>query len=230
MEASLERLQRESVDLIQLHTAVTHERGSQRGSVSIGDVLGDGGVLEGFERLKAQGLANLFGFTGFGDTDCLHQLIESGRSNSVQTYYILLNPSAGRAVPAGFSAHDYGNLIALAHENGVGILNIRVLAAGAIAGQNPSGGPTPGISPGSSDDDDVRRAAKVAETLTGHKGTMAQTAVRYSLTDPRVSGVLVGFKALSHIDEALAAIDMGPLSDDTMGKLDELYESDFGDG
>ena len=229
MEASLERLQRESVDLIQLHTAVTRERGAQRGSVSIDDVLGDGGVLAGFERMRDQGLANLFGFTGFGDTDCLHTLIQSGRFNSVQTYYNLLNPSAGRTVPAGFSAHDYGNLIALAHENGVGILNIRVLAAGAIAGQDPSGGPAPGISPGSSAADDMRRAAKVADALAGQEGTMAQTAVRYSLTNPGVSGVLVGFKVLSHIDEALAAVDMGPLSDDTMGRLDELYESDFGD-
>tara|TARA_B100002003_G_scaffold249827_1_gene287238 strand:- start:4672 stop:4902 length:231 start_codon:yes stop_codon:yes gene_type:complete len=75
----------------------------------------------------------------------------------------------------------------------------------------------------------MRRAGMVAEALSGHEGTMAQTAVRYSLTNPGVSGVLVGFKVLSYVDEALAAIDMGPLADDTMTKLDKLYESDFGD-
>ena len=32
----------------------------------------------------------------------------------------------------------------------------------------------------------------------------------------------------AHIDEAVAAVDMGPLPDDLMSNLDELYTSDFG--
>ena len=42
-----------------------------------------------------------------------------------------------------------------------------------------------------------------------------------------VSGALVGFGQLDHIDEAVAAVDMGPLSDDVMKQLDALYASDF---
>ena len=63
MEISLKRLKRDSVDLIQLHTAVTSTRGAFRGSISLDDVLGDKGVLSGFERLREQGVASLFGFT-----------------------------------------------------------------------------------------------------------------------------------------------------------------------
>ena len=111
MEASLQRLQRERVNLFQLHTAVTNERGTMRGSISLDDVLGDNGVIAGFERLREQGLCDFFGFTGFGDTNCIHQMIESGHFDSVQTYHNLLNPSAGRPVPDGLSAHDYGNIL-----------------------------------------------------------------------------------------------------------------------
>ena len=131
MEASLRRLQRGSVDVIYLQTPVTRERGSFRGSISIDDVMGEAGVVSGFENLKQQGLARFCGFSGFGDTGCLHQMITSGHFQAVLAYYNLLNPSAGRAVPAGFSAHDYGNLIDLADQHGLGVHCIRALAGGA---------------------------------------------------------------------------------------------------
>ena len=227
MDLSLRRLQRESVDLIQLHTAVTGARGDFRGSVTLDDVLGQGGVVAGFERLREQGLARHFGFTAFGETDCLHRMITSGRFQSVQAYYNLLNPSAGHAVPAGFAAHDYRDLIGLAAANGVGVLNIRVLAAGAIVGQAPAG-PAAGLSPGSGADEDMRRGARLRDALGSEEGTVAQTAIRFGLMNSGVSGVLVGFSEVGHVDESVAAVDMGPLSGATMARVDALYASDFG--
>ena len=55
---------------------------------------------------------------------------------------------------------------------------------------------------------------------------MAQTALRFALMSPGVSGVLVGFSQLEHIDEAVAAVDMGPLPDSAMRALDAFYASD----
>ncbi|MCH7786663.1 MAG: aldo/keto reductase [Chloroflexi bacterium] len=228
IEASLKRLQVDSVDLIQLHSHVTRTAGARRNSISIDNVLGDNGVLAGFERLRERGLARFFGFTGMGETDCLHELITSGRFHSVQAYHNLLNPSAGRLVPDGFSAQDYGNLIGLAAQHGVGVLNIRVMAAGAIAGQEPPGGPNAGLSPGSTASADMERAAKLRDALGQEAESMAQTAVRFALTNPGVSGVLVGFSQLEHIDEAVAAVDMGTLSDDVMRTLDAFYAADVG--
>jgi aryl-alcohol dehydrogenase-like predicted oxidoreductase len=228
LEGSLGRLQRDSVDLIQLHTSITRERGTFRGSISVEDVLGPGGVIKGFARLRQQGLARYVGFTAFGDTESLHTVVRSGRFDSVQAYFNLLNPSAGRAMPAGFTAHDYGNLIGLAHENGMGVLNIRVLAAGAIAGQPPPGAGG-GISPGSEADADLQRGARVRDALGDQQGTMAQAAIRYALMNSGISGVLVGFSRGSHIDEAVAAQEMGPLSVEALAKLDALYATDFKD-
>jgi len=225
VEASLKRLQRDSVDLIYLHSTVTLTRGTFRDSISIEDVLGEKGVVTAFDKLRQRGLARFFGFTGFGDTDCLHQLITSGHFQAVQAYHNLLNPSAGRAVPEGFSAHDYKNLIGLAAENGVGVHNIRVLAAGAIAGQSPSGNSV--LSPGSSGSADLARAERVKAVLGDEARNMAQTAIRFGLTNPGVSAVLVGFAQLEHIDQAVAAAEMGPLDEDVILRLEKLYDSDF---
>ena len=56
---------------------------------------------------------------------------------------------------------------------------------------------------------------------------MAQTAIRFGLTNPGVSAVLVGFAQLEHIDQAVAAAEMGPLDEEVMLRLEKLYDSDF---
>ena len=227
VEGSLKRLQRDSVDILQLHLPVTRERGTYRGSISVDDVLGENGVVEGLERLRQRGLVRFFGCSGFGDTEVLHRLLESGHFHSAQAYYNLLNPSAGRHVPDSFSAHNYGNLIGVAADNGVGVLNIRAFAAGAILGQNPPGMQT-GISPGETAAQDMERGARLREALGDDAGSMAETALRFNLMNPGVSCVVVGFSKKEHIDAAVAAADMEPLPDRVMRKLDALYASDFG--
>ena len=227
MHESLKRLKRGSVDLFQLHNAVTTERDATRGSVSVRDMLGPGGVAEGLRRLQEQKLTRFIGFTGIGDTPALHRLVESGEFDSVQVYYNLLNPSAGRPAPRGSSAHDYGNLIGKCAQHGVGVLNIRVLAAGVIAGAERTGREV-SVSPGSDAESDARRAAQARATVGQDQGTMAQAAVRYALSNPHVSGVLVGFSTLGHIDEALGAVEMGPLAPGVLSRLGKLHDTDFG--
>ncbi|MFQ6027879.1 MAG: aldo/keto reductase [Dehalococcoidia bacterium] len=226
MEASLERLQRDRVDVIYLHTPVTRERGAFRGSLSIDDVMGDRGIVAGFESIKGQGLAGNCGFAGFGDTDCLHQMVASGHFQAVLAYYNLLNPSAGRRVPKDFSAHDYRNLIGLASEHGLGVHCIRALAGGAVAGLNLEGNNV--LSPGSTGPADLSRTDQVQQALGVEAAELPQTALRFALMQPGISGVLVGFAELEHIDQAIAAAEMGPLSEEAVGRLEELYATDFG--
>ena len=130
-------------------------------------------------------------------------------------------------MPDGFPTHDYRNMIEVAAQNGVGVLNIRVLAAGAIVGQEPPG-PAAGLSPGSDGVADMERGAKLREALGDAAGNMAQTSIRHSLMNPKVSGVLVGFSQIDHVEQAVAAVDMGPLDNEILQKLDSLYASDFG--
>ncbi|MBI4641323.1 MAG: aldo/keto reductase, partial [Candidatus Tectomicrobia bacterium] len=62
VEASLERLGRDSVDLIQLHNRITQQRDSRGSSLSVQDVLGD--VVAAFQRLQSQGKVRYYGITG----------------------------------------------------------------------------------------------------------------------------------------------------------------------
>lgn len=232
MHESLKRLKRGSVDLFQLHNPVLAERGEYRAltsvqAVSLADVLAPRGVVEGLRRLQDQKLTRFIGFTALGDTPALHRLVESGEFDSAQVYYNLLNPSAGRPAPRGSSAHDYGNLIGKCAQHGVGVLNIRVLAAGVIAGDQRTGREV-SLSPGSDAESDARRAAQARAAVGQGHGTMAQAAVRYALSNPHVSGVLVGFSTLWHIDEALGAIEMGPLGAGVLLRLGRLHDTDFG--
>jgi D-threo-aldose 1-dehydrogenase len=131
LERSLARLGRDSVDLFQLHNQVTAARGDRRGSLGIEDVLGNKGAARAFEQLRGEGLFGWSGFTGLGDPGPLRRVVDSGAFHTVQAYFNMLNPSAILPVPPRFAAADLGQVAAAAHRRGMGVLNIRVLAAGA---------------------------------------------------------------------------------------------------
>lgn len=232
VEAGLERLKRDRADFIQLHTRVTSERGAgKRLSLTPQDVLGPGGVIEGFKTMRDRGRVGFFGFSGLGDPVALHELVDSGEFHGFQCYYNLLNPSAGQPVPRGFSALDYKLILNHAADNAMGAFIIRILAAGALT-SNPGagGGSTPEpLSPGSDYALDCRRAEKIKEAL-GIAGTdLTQAAIRFGLMNEKVSTVLVGFSDTRHIDEAVACCGAPGLTDDQMAKMRKLWEADFSD-
>jgi aryl-alcohol dehydrogenase-like predicted oxidoreductase len=224
-------LQRRSVDLIQLHNRVTVERNpGKRFSLTPKDVVGPGGVLEGFKEMRDKGKVGYFGFSGLGDPKALHEVIDSGEFHSVQAYYNLLNPSAGQPVPQGFTALDYGRLIDRAAGKGMGVAVIRVLAAGALTANPEAGGgssPEP-LSPGSDYALDCERAEMVKSLVGTYVESLTQAAIRFALMKPGVSTVLVGFSNTAHIDEAAACSGAGPLSQNAMARLRRLWDSDFG--
>src|SRR5437764_14823445 len=124
LEASLQRLQRDSVDLFQFHNAiVATTNGADHG---VDAILEE--VIPAFERLRDQGKFRFFGITANGETAALNRVIDARRFDTGQASYNLLNPSPGAPVPAGFPAQDYENLLGHAQIAGMGIINIRVLA------------------------------------------------------------------------------------------------------
>ena len=231
IEAGLKRLNRDRVDFIQLHTRVTLERGAgKRFSLTPQDVLGPKGVIEGFKTMRDRGKVGYFGFSGLGEVAALHQLVDSSEFHGFQAYYNLLNPSAGQPVPQGFSALDYRLIIERAAARGMGAFVIRVLAAGALTSDpGPGGGSSPEpLSPGSDYSLDIERAAKVKAVLGDDGKSLTQAAIRFGLMKSEVSTVLVGFSNTTHIDEAVACSGAGGLSQDSMAKLRQLWDTDFG--
>lgn len=231
VEAGLERLNRDRVDFVQLHTRVTLERGAgKRFSLTPRDVLGPKGVVEGFKKMRDQGKVGYFGFSGLGEVTALHQLVDSDEFHGFQAYYNLLNPSAGQPVPRGFSALDYRLIIDRAAVKGMGAFAIRILAAGALTSDpSPGGGSSPEpLSPGSDYSLDVQRAERVKATLGLEGKSLTEAAIRFGLMKKEVSTVLVGFSNPTHVDEAVACSASGGLSSEIMAKLEELWKTNFG--
>ena len=218
VEQGLARLGRGSVDLIQLHTRLVEKREPGRFAMTPDEVLGPGGVIEAFKRLRDQGRVGFFGFTGLGDVEAIHALVDSGEFHSFQAYYNLLNPSAGQAVPEGFSALDYRRIIDRAAAGGMGVVVIRVLAAGVLSAVPESGGGSSRepLSAGSDYERDVARAHKLSFLKDHGLESLPRAAIRFAFMKPEVSTVLVGFSNNAQIDEAAACSGAGPLPEAAM--------------
>src|SRR6267378_6439616 len=99
LEASLARLQMDSVDLFQFHNAVVST--TEGANFASATVLEE--VVPAFELLRAQGKLRFFGITANGETAALHRVVNARALDTGQVSYNLLNPSPGGAVPAGYS-------------------------------------------------------------------------------------------------------------------------------
>jgi L-galactose dehydrogenase/L-glyceraldehyde 3-phosphate reductase len=209
--ASLGRLQRESVTLIQLHNPITRNRGDQHTSITAKDILGSCGVLDAFRRLKADGLVRHLGLTGLGDMGALAEVIRSGEFETIQVCYNILNPSAGRKVAPGFNGEDYGEVIRDCARMKMGVFAIRVFAGGALAGRPPSAHTlTTRFFPLGLYEADGRRAAALAKRLPEGMG-LKEAGVRFVLSDRDVATALIGFSSAAQVDEAVEFCDRGPL-------------------
>ena len=93
VEGSLRRLGVESVALLQLHNAITRQRGALPTSITPADVLRPGGVLEAFEQLRREGLVQHIGLTALGDADSLHEVEAAGTWVTAQVNLNLCEPS-----------------------------------------------------------------------------------------------------------------------------------------
>jgi D-threo-aldose 1-dehydrogenase len=219
---SLERLRRNRVDVLQLHSHL----GTSERSLAVENVLKKGGVADTLERLKAQGLIGAAGMTAAGDTAACIEVIRSGRFDTAQVYCNLLNPSATwKKVPAGWSAQDFSGIADACREQGMGTLNIRVFAGGSL--------PTPArhgrefvMASGSDLDSEERRASALRKALGDAYGTPAQMALRFCLGQ-EFSTSVVGLADPAHLEEAIAAAEAGPLPAEALAKLQPLWESDF---
>ena len=226
LEASLKRLQRDSVDLFQFHNAIV---GTTKGADFAAEAVLEE-VVPAFERLRDQGKFRFFGITANGETAALLRVIGARRFDTGQASYNLLNPSPGAAVPAGFPAQDYGNLLGHAQTAGMGIINIRVLAGGALSGteeRHPLGSPPPApIGSGSDYSRDVERARRFEPLVReGHADSLIEASLRYVIAHPAVSTVLVGYSTMDHLEYAARAIEKGPLSVAALARVTEIQRS-----
>jgi L-galactose dehydrogenase/L-glyceraldehyde 3-phosphate reductase len=224
-KGSLARLKRSSVDLLQLHNRIGPKPGGR--VMTVEQILGKDGVADGLDRLREKGLIRHMGITAIGEAASVCEVIRSRRFDSAQVYYNLLNPSAARSMPKAWTGQNLGGIIEACRANHVAVMAIRIFAAGVIA-TNERHGRESVLLADTSVAEDERKAKAVFEAIGTGEGTRAQVALRFVLSNPDVSGAVIGSAELNHIDEALQAAAMGPLPAHLLARLDALYESDFG--
>src|SRR6185436_3090838 len=197
LETSLRRLRRDRVDLLQLHDPVRTARAD--GQPGTGEVL---------ERILP----------------AIHRVVEAGVVDSAQVPFNLLNPTAGYAVPPGFPGQDLDRLLTRTRAQRMGVVVIRVLAAGALSGElarHPIA--VPEVDPIVSGPDyatDVGRAWTFrALVKEGHAASLVEAALRFPLGSEAVSTVLLGYSSLDHLEGAAAAVAKGPLSSEAQSRL-----------
>jgi L-galactose dehydrogenase/L-glyceraldehyde 3-phosphate reductase len=223
-KGSLARLKRQSVDVLQLHNRIGSKPGGR--VMTVEQILGKNGVADGLDRLREKGLIRYKGITAIGEAASIIEVIRSGRFDSAQVYYNLLNPSAARKMPKAWTGHDFNGVIEACRAHGVAVMAIRIFAAGVIATDERTGRESV-LTANTSVAEDERKAKAVFDAIgTGH-GTRAQVALRFVLSNPDVSAAIIGSAELQHIDEAIAAAAMGPLPPQVIARLDGLYERDF---
>jgi D-threo-aldose 1-dehydrogenase len=224
---SLKRLKRDSVDLLQLHNQIGARTGSGTlGAVSIDDVLKKGGIADALERMRDQGLTRLVGLTALGEAPAIVRALDTGRFDSAQVYYNLLNPSAARTMPAGWTGHDFAGVCAACRRHDVAMMNIRVFASGVLATDARTGREI-AVTDNSDLDVESKRAHTALAAIGDGYGTRAQTALRFSLANPDLACVVVGVAEPLHLEEAIAAEAMGPLPAEAIARLEAVYARDF---
>jgi aryl-alcohol dehydrogenase-like predicted oxidoreductase len=230
LEGSLARLRLDRVDIFHLHNAITETGGGE--ALSIRQVLD--AVVPAFERLRQQGKTRFLGITAIGDTAALHQIIDARAFDSAQVVYNMLNPSAAVELPANYPAQDYGRLFDRTNAVGVGVVGIRVLAGGALSGsaeRHPIASPPPEpIGSALSYDADFARARRLMPLIKeGFAASLTEAATRFVLSHPAMGTILVGMATLQQFEDALAAVQKGPLPSAALDRLAELQQAFAGE-
>jgi aryl-alcohol dehydrogenase-like predicted oxidoreductase len=230
LEGSLGRLRRDRVDIFHLHNAISASGGGE--ALSFRQVLGE--VVPAFERLRQQGKTRFLGLTAIGDTTALHQVIDARAFDSAQVVYNMLNPSAAAALPANYPAQDYGRLFDHTRAAGVGVVGIRVLAGGALSGsaeRHPIASPPPEpIGTAMDYDADVVRARRLMPLIEGgFAASLTEAATRFALAHPAMGTILVGMAAPQQFEDALAAVQKGPLPSAALDRLTALRQDFAGE-
>lgn len=224
VEASVERLALPRIAVLHLHNRIGAARRAQSelGSgalLSVADVLGPRGVAETFAELRAQGVVDYFGCSAYGgDMRAVEEVVASGAFDCLQVHYSMLNATAWEPPPAGSAVRDYRCIAARAADAGLGIVALRVLEAGLLAGQAPSAG----------------AAQREGEATAAQRSSLAallepepliETALRFALSRPEVTSALVGFSNVAQVEVAAAAAAKGALPAASLARIEAWRRS-----
>ena len=224
LDNSLKRLKLDQLNLYQLHNKITLEKGSE--TLTEKEVLEANGLAEIMLKLKEDQRVQNIGITALGDTNSIKNVLETGYFDTAQVYYNLLNPSVEFEEADAWNDHDFSGLISVCNKHKMGVLGIRVFAAGLLATDIRHGREIP-VTNVINIDEEERRAHKLSELVGENYGNRAQYALRYGLSSKNINSIVIGMATLEHLKNSIEAVEMGPLPASLLKDISELQKANF---
>lgn len=220
LEASLKDMRLERVDMMLLHSEIRPDDFEYppgqppRDERSTALSLYRSAVRPAFARLVEEGLIGHWGITGINHAAAtIEALSEGSRPAAVQAIANLLD-SPGEMNGTGLAPRPR-DVIAAAQANGVGVMGVRAVQAGALT----SGLDRADNSPTS---EDFRRAAPYRALCAQWGEDPAIVAHRYALGIEGVDTLVLGVKNVAELDAALLAERRGPLDAEQRAAIEAL--------
>lgn len=215
LDASLRRMRVTRVDLMFLHNMIIPDE-------AVGDLPGTpvslfrDEVRPAFESLVADGRIGAWGLTGIGVPETLISVLaETPRPGAIQAITNLLDSPGGLKRSPGPASPRA--IIAAANRNGVAVMGIRALQAGALTASFDRA-----IDSTSAEATDFARAAPVRELARELGLSMSTLALRYALSIRGVSTVILGVKNRAELRQSIDAAHAEPLDADLIAQIDRL--------
>src|SRR5215813_428691 len=219
IEGSLKRLRLSRLDLFFLHSNVVPDEGhiARWPDAALRMTLYEsfvGEVRPVFEKLVGEALIGAWGLTGIGHPDTIIRLLgERPAPAAVQCIANLLDsPGALKFFDGPVKPRE---VMAAAHANGVGVMGIRAVQAGALTSALDR--PLPADHP---EMRDYARADGFRRLAAELGMTPAFLAHRYALSLP-IDTLVLGVKNRAELAECVAAARAGPLPADLLARVEQ---------
>ena len=217
IESSLRLLRRDTLDVFFLHSNVVPDGHPMWDAPDVSRLtsmsLFRSHVRPAFERLKTDGLIGAWGLTGIGHPDAIIEVLaEAPKPAAVQCIANLLDSPGGLKFFEGPAKPRA--VMAAARANGVGVMGIRAVQAGALTAAIDREMPA--------DHPEVRDYGLAQEfrSLCAELGEdPAIVAHRYALGLP-IDTLVLGVKNRSELAGCIAAAEAGPLPPDLSARVD----------
>lgn len=156
-------------------------------------------TMEAFEQLVKEGKIRYYGISSIRPNVIRHW---SQHSNivSVMTQYSLLD------------RRPEEETLNLLQQKNIGVVVRGSVAQGLLVNKPPK--PNLNYS-----EEEVSKAAKAIESLSGNKRTAAQTAIQFVLSHPAITSVIVGMRTMDQLEEAVSAFNAPSLSNKDIDQL-----------
>jgi aryl-alcohol dehydrogenase-like predicted oxidoreductase len=156
-------------------------------------------TIQAFERLKEQGKIRYYGISSIRP-NVIREYVQRSEMVNVMMQYSLLD------------RRPEEESLELLRKNGVSVVSRGAVAQGLLA-DKPAKEYLGWLAP------QVAQAAEAIRQVTLEGGSPAQTAIQFVLQHQAIASAVVGIRTISHLQDAVAAVNLTALSVDSIQLL-----------